>query len=98
MDSTPSAKRLLILGVHTVKFPCAYIVGHRKPRGWQYIKSKIICNPKKSGLCTKFEAAGSVVTVKRSPVSKRVKARDAAKGTDILSSGQSKPPLERDSV
>jgi hypothetical protein len=47
---------------------------------------------------TPFEAAGSVVTVKRSPVSKRVKARDAAKGTDILSSGQSKPPLERDSV
>ena len=47
---------------------------------------------------TKFEAAGSVVTVKRSPVSKRVKARDTAKGIDILSSGQSKPPLERDSV
>ena len=47
---------------------------------------------------TPFEAAGSVVTVKRSPVSKRVKARDTAKGTDILSSGQSKPPLERLSV
>ena len=49
-------------------------------------------------LCNQFEAAGSVVTVKRSPCSKRVKARGDAKGADILSSGQSKPPLERDSV
>jgi hypothetical protein len=47
---------------------------------------------------TLFEAAGSVVTVKRSPSSKRGKARGDAKGADILSSGQSKPPLERDSV
>ena len=47
------------------------------------------------GLLTKFEAAGSVVTVKRSPTSTRVKARDVAKGADILSSGQSKPLLER---
>jgi hypothetical protein len=38
------------------------------------------------------------VTIKRSPSSKRVKARGDAKGADILSSGQSKPPLERDSV
>ena len=50
------------------------------------------------GLLTKFEAAGSVVTVKRSPASARVKARDVAKGADILSSGQSKPLLERISV
>ena len=51
------------------------------------------------GLLTKFEAAGSVVTVKRSPASTRVKARDVAKGSEaILSAGQSKPPLERDSV
>ena len=47
------------------------------------------------GLLTKFEAAGSVVTVKRSPASIRVKARDVAKGADILSKGQSKPLLER---
>ena len=50
------------------------------------------------GLLTKFEASGSVVTVKRSPASARVKARDVAKGADILSSGQSKPLLERISV
>lgn len=55
-------------------------------------------NIKRFGLQQAFEAAGSVVTVKRSPVSKRVKVRDTAKETDILSSGQSKPPLERDSV
>ncbi len=55
-------------------------------------------NIKRFGLQQAFEAAGSAVTVKRSPVSKRVKARDTAKGADILSSGQSKPPLERDSV
>ena len=47
------------------------------------------------GLLTKFEAAGSFVTVKRSPSSTRVKARDGAKGADILSSGQAKPLLER---
>jgi transposase len=55
-------------------------------------------NIKRFGLQKVFEAAGSVVTVKRSPSSKRVKARGDAKGADILSSGQSKPPLERDSV
>jgi len=55
-------------------------------------------NIKRFGLQKEFEAAGSVVTVKRSPSSKRVKARGDAKGADILSSGQSKPPLERDSV
>ena len=55
-------------------------------------------NIKRFGLQQAFETAGSVVTVKRSPVSKRVKARDAAKGTDTISTGQSKPPLERDSV
>ena len=50
-------------------------------------------------LCNQFEAAGSVVTVKRSPSSKRVKARGDARGTDEnISSGQSKPPLERDSI
>ena len=36
---------------------------------------------------TPFEAAGSVVTVKRSPSSKRVKARGDAKGADILQFG-----------
>ncbi len=55
-------------------------------------------NIKRFGLQKEFEAAGSVVTVKRSPSSKRVKARGDAKGADTLSSGQSKPPLERDSV
>ena len=50
-------------------------------------------------LCNQFEAAGSVVTVKRSPVSTRVKARDTARGTDEnISTGRSKRPLERDSV
>ena len=48
---------------------------------------------------TPFEAAGSVVTVKRSLVSTRVKARDTARGTDKnICTGRSKPPLERDSV
>jgi hypothetical protein len=36
---------------------------------------------------TPFEAAGSVVTVKRSPVSTRVKARDTARGTDKIQYG-----------
>jgi hypothetical protein len=36
---------------------------------------------------TQFEAAGSVVTVKRSPSSKRVKARGDAKGSDIFQFG-----------
>ncbi len=50
-------------------------------------------------LRNQFEAAGSVVTVKRSSVSTRVKARDTARGADEnISTGQSKPPLERDSV
>ncbi len=63
-------------------------------------KKRIILQSKQTVLdcVTLFEAAGSVVTVKRSPFSKRVKARGDAKGADILSSGQSKPPLERDSV
>ena len=66
---------------------------HTEDRDWHASH-----NIKRFGLQTIFEAAGSVATVKRSPVSKRVKARDAAKGTDTLSSGQSKPPLERLSV
>ena len=56
-------------------------------------------NIKRFGLQKEFEAAGSVVTVKRSPSSKRVKARRDAKSSEaILSAGQSKPPLERLSV
>lgn len=39
-------------------------------------------NIKRFGLQQAFEAAGSAVTVKRSPVSKRVKARDIARGAD----------------
>ncbi len=60
-----------------------------------YLQSKpIIVN-----LCNQFEVADSVVTVKRSPVSTRVKARDTARGTDEnISTGQSKQPLERDGV
>lgn len=56
-------------------------------------------NIKRFGLQQEFEAAGSVVTVKRSPVSTRVKAREIAKGTEkSLNTGRSKPTLERDSV
>ena len=44
-------------------------------------------NIKRFGLQKIFEAAGSVVTVKRSPSSKRVKARGDAKGADILQFG-----------
>ncbi|MEI7796000.1 MAG: transposase, partial [Methylococcaceae bacterium] len=56
-------------------------------------------NIKRFGLQKEFEAAGSVVTVKRSLVSTRVKARDTARGTDKnICTGRSKPPLERDSV
>ncbi len=60
-----------------------------------YLQSKPII----VSLCNQFEVADSVVTVKRSPVSTRVKARDTARGTDEnISTGQSKPPLERDGV
>ncbi len=59
-----------------------------------YLQSKPII----VGLCNQFEKAGSVVTVKRCPSSKRAKARVNVKGADIvLSSGQSKPLIERDS-
>jgi len=100
MDSTLLAKRLFIFCVHTVKSPCAYIGGHRKPRGCQCVKANSFAIQTNSVDCvTQFEAAGSAVTVKRSPVSTRVKVRDTARGTDKnICTGQSKPPLERDSV